>query len=52
VTDDGRGFNYKEARASDEGNGLTNMEHRAAEAGFTYKIESNAGQGTVITLIT
>jgi signal transduction histidine kinase len=51
VTDDGRGFNYKEARTGDAGNGLTNMENRAAEANFGYKIDPGNGTGTVITLI-
>jgi signal transduction histidine kinase len=50
VADNGKGFNYNEAHSGNWGNGLTNMEQRAAEAKFMYKLDTDNGTGTIITL--
>lgn len=50
VTDNGKGFNYTTLKEDEWGNGLTNMEHRAAESGFEIRIESLTQQGTTITI--
>jgi signal transduction histidine kinase len=52
ITDNGKGFNCASRKEAERGNGLTNMEHRAAEAGFELKIESKDREGTTITVIT
>lgn len=52
ITDNGKGFNYASHEEAERGNGLTNMAHRAAEAGFELKIESKDREGTTITVIT
>lgn len=51
ITDNGKGFDYAAAKNRDEGSGLYNMEHRAAAAAIDYRLESNPGRGTKITLI-
>jgi signal transduction histidine kinase len=51
VTDDGKGFDYEAAKAADAGNGLNNMQRRAADTGFIFSIESEAGRQTVISVI-
>lgn len=51
VQDDGKGFNFSAIRAVSEGNGLNNMQQRAAAAGFYYDIETEEGKGTTINLI-
>ena len=51
VKDDGIGFNFNAMKEEDKGNGLDNMEQRAAESGFKFCIESGMGTGTVITII-
>jgi len=47
LEDDGKGFNPDEKGF---GNGLNNMEYRAAEAGYNFIINSKHGEGTKITL--
>jgi len=51
VKDDGIGFNFNAMKEEDKGNGLDNMEQRAAESGFKFCIESGMDTGTVITII-
>jgi signal transduction histidine kinase len=51
VKDDGVGFDYKTVQKLEEGNGLNNMQSRAADAGFIFSIESEAGRQTVISVI-
>lgn len=51
VQDDGTGFNYESVRKEEPGNGLGNMEQRAAESGFTFTISSGIKSGTLITVI-
>jgi signal transduction histidine kinase len=51
ITDDGKGFDHAVARKTEEGNGLLNMQHRAAEAGFDLKLETSMDMGTTITII-
>ena len=45
ITDDGVGFDVASAR---EGNGLVNMQKRAASAGGTFVLESSRSKGTAI----
>jgi signal transduction histidine kinase len=47
LQDDGAGFNPAE---NGFGNGLNNMEHRAAEAGFDFSISSKPGNGAKVAL--
>jgi len=47
LQDNGNGFDKDSIK---RGNGLTNMEQRAKEAGINYKIESGNGKGTLITV--
>lgn len=51
VKDDGIGFDYASMKEDERGNGLNNMEHRAAESGFELSIVSKEKNGTVITII-
>lgn len=53
ITDDGRGFDLKEAKdmAKEKGSfGLANMEERTRIAGGRISIDSNPGKGTLISL--
>jgi signal transduction histidine kinase len=50
VNDDGKGFDSVSARESKTGNGLGNMEQRAAEAGFIFVVESRAGSGSLVSI--
>lgn len=50
VEDDGVGFNINEDRLKTGGNGLKNMNTRAAELNGNILITSEPGQGTKITL--
>ena len=50
VEDDGVGFNMNEDRLKTGGNGLKNMNTRAAELNGNILITSEPGQGTKITL--
>jgi signal transduction histidine kinase len=50
VQDDGRGFNIAELKESARGNGLNNMEQRAADAGFVYSVSSVENNGTSINI--
>jgi signal transduction histidine kinase len=52
VTDDGKGFNYASMKQDERGNGLNNMEQRAAASGFQISISSKENCGTEITIIT
>ena len=45
LRDNGKGFRMEEIRA---GNGLLNMQERAARLGGTLRIQSEPGQGTVV----
>lgn len=51
VQDDGTGFNVSELKVSEKGNGLNNMAHRAAEAGFDFSVHSIENRGTTINII-
>lgn len=51
VSDDGKGFDYLKAKQMEQGNGLNNMQQRAAESGFEFKTESTEAKGTTITII-
>jgi signal transduction histidine kinase/ligand-binding sensor domain-containing protein len=48
ISDDGKGF---DRQVSKQGNGLTNMEHRAAQMKGKLVIHSMKGEGTSITLV-
>jgi len=50
VKDDGKGFNIDELKESVSGNGLNNMEQRAADAGFGYFVNSIESIGTTINI--
>jgi signal transduction histidine kinase len=50
VEDDGAGFNMNEDRLLTGGNGLKNMNTRAAELNGTISVDSAPGRGTKITL--
>jgi two-component system, NarL family, sensor kinase len=50
VTDDGKGFNYASMKEDERGNGLNNMEHRAAASGFEISIITKEKNGTEITI--
>ena len=47
IIDDGKGFLLTE---NENGNGLKNMHARADEIGARFRIQTNAGTGTVITM--
>jgi signal transduction histidine kinase len=51
VADDGKGFNYASMKEDERGNGLNNMEQRAAASGFQIGIHSKENNGTEITII-
>jgi signal transduction histidine kinase len=51
VSDDGKGFDYNAAKKMEAGNGLTNMQRRANDSGFSFIPESSEGRGTVITVL-
>jgi signal transduction histidine kinase len=51
VEDDGTGFDLNSLKEEEKGNGLNNMEHRAAASGFDLTIRTRPGAGTSITLI-
>jgi signal transduction histidine kinase len=51
IRDDGKGFDYTVTKDAQSGNGLSNMEHRAKDAGLIYTIESGKTIGTTITII-
>jgi len=50
VRDDGRGFDSQPSRAPGRGQGLGNMQSRAAAMGGTLVVESAAGKGTQVRL--
>ena len=49
IDDNGKGFNSSDP-GSEKGNGLYNMEHRAVESGFFYKMIAKQGSGTQILI--
>jgi signal transduction histidine kinase len=51
IQDDGNGFNYEAAKFEETGNGLTNMQKRADDAGFDFAIETGTGKHTNITIL-
>lgn len=51
VTDDGKGFDYEAMKRAEHGNGLLNMNQRAAESGIEFKVSSTPGSGTTITML-
>ena len=51
IADDGKGFDYHTMKEQERGNGLDNIEHRAAESGFKLNIQAEEKKGTVITII-
>ena len=50
VTDDGKGFDVEEKKQLQAGNGLGNMEERAASARLEFSIVSKENQETVVTI--
>lgn len=51
IADDGKGFDYHAMKEQERGNGLDNIEHRAAESGFSLSIQAEEKKGTAITII-
>lgn len=51
ISDDGKGFDYKTEKDLEAGDGLINMQHRAADSGLYFNIESEAGKHTTVTII-
>ena len=51
IQDNGAGFSVNELKESEKGNGLHNMEHRAAEAGFQFSVQSAPHNGTTINIM-
>jgi signal transduction histidine kinase len=51
IQDDGVGFNYEEAQKEESGNGLSNMQKRASDGGFNFKIETDIGKYTHISIL-
>jgi signal transduction histidine kinase len=47
IKDDGKGFDMNTAKEKADSYGLQNMQERAISAGFTYRIDSLPGKGTV-----
>ena len=50
ISDSGKGFNYEKISKANNGLGLLHMKERAFGVGGSALIESNVGQGTVITV--
>lgn len=50
VTDDGKGFDYKNMKEDREGNGLYNLKQRAIDSGIELTINSAESGGTVIII--
>lgn len=50
INDDGKGFDYTTTKEMQLGNGLNNMQQRAAEGEFNYSIYSIKNVGTTITI--
>lgn len=51
IADSGIGFDFAPEKEAASGNGLTNMEQRAADSDIDFNIDSKPKQGTIITLI-
>ena len=51
IVNDGNGFDHTAVNHSGEGNGIQNMKQRAADSGFTIRIEPVAGGGTRVRLL-
>ncbi|HNJ93472.1 MAG TPA: triple tyrosine motif-containing protein [Ferruginibacter sp.] len=51
IVNDGNGFDHAAVNHSGEGNGIQNMKQRAADSGFTIRIEPVAGGGTRVWLL-
>ncbi len=51
IADDGTGFNSDAEKETARGNGLNNMEQRAAESGFYFSLNGNQNKGTIINII-
>ena len=51
IADDGRGFDFQSLKKQERGNGLDNIEHRAAESGFNLNIQTKENNGTIIIII-
>ena len=51
IVNDGNGFDHAAMNHSGEGNGIQNMKQRAADSGFTIRIEPVAGGGTRVWLL-
>ena len=50
ITDDGKGFKPDTMKEEEKGNGLYNMEYRAAESGLSLQLKSETNKGTQITI--
>lgn len=51
VSDDGCGFDYPAMKEEERGNGLHNIEHRAAESDFVLTILSEINKGTSVSIL-
>lgn len=51
VLDDGKGFDYKEIKEKELGNGLINMNKRATESEIEFTINSEQDRGTKMTML-
>jgi hypothetical protein len=51
IQDDGKGFNYEEAKKEESGNGLNNMQKRASDGGFNFTIQTAVGKHTHISIL-
>lgn len=51
IRDDGKGFDYLAMKEMERGNGLSNIEHRAAESAFELTITAGQDKGTTISII-
>lgn len=51
ITDNGKGFDLATAKKAEEGNGLNNMQQRAAASGFTFTTDSTTNKGTTVSII-
>jgi signal transduction histidine kinase len=50
INDDGKGFDYTSTKEMQLGNGLNNMQQRAADGELDYSIHSIKDVGTTITI--
>lgn len=51
ITDNGKGFDYVTAMKAEDGNGLNNMQQRAAASDFILSTHSIPNKGTVVSIL-